>query len=84
MVKNTFKVNAFKLINFLNHHFKSFCPSNHQCKHLLQFLEGLVHIWYKKKCLKKKKDYPFLRFECFEHAKTFLICVNFLTCKLCN
>jgi hypothetical protein len=32
----------------------------------------------------KKKDYSLLRFECFEHAKTFLICVKLLACKLCN
>jgi hypothetical protein len=25
----------------------------------------------------KKIDCPFSRFECFEHAKTFLICVKF-------
>jgi len=30
-----------------------------------------------KKMFKKNKDYPLSRFECFEHAKTFLICVNF-------
>jgi hypothetical protein len=24
----------------------------------------------------KNKDYPLSRFECFEHAKTFLICVK--------
>jgi hypothetical protein len=29
-----------------------------------------------KKNLKKNKDYPLLRFECFEHAKAFLICVK--------
>jgi len=29
------------------------------------------------KFLKKHKDCSFLRFECFEHAKTFFICVNF-------
>jgi hypothetical protein len=30
-----------------------------------------------KKDVAKNKDCPFLRFECFEHAKTFLICVKF-------
>jgi hypothetical protein len=34
--------------------------------------------------VEKKKDYALLRFECFEHAKTFLICVKFWTYKLCN
>jgi hypothetical protein len=34
---------------------------------------------------KKKKDYPFLRFECYnEHAKIFLICLKFSAYKLCN
>jgi len=39
-------------------------------------LERMVHIWFKKRHLKKKKDYPLSRFECFEHAKTFFICVE--------
>ncbi len=30
----------------------------------------------KKKTFEKNKDRPFLKFECFEHAKTFLICVK--------
>jgi hypothetical protein len=29
-----------------------------------------------KKTFEKKKDYPLSRFECFEHAKTFFICVK--------
>jgi len=29
-----------------------------------------------KKMFEENKDYSFLNFECFEHAKTFLICVN--------
>jgi hypothetical protein len=37
----------------------------------------------KKKGL-KKKDCAFLRFECFEHVKTFLICVKLWTYVLCN
>jgi hypothetical protein len=46
MVKITFEPNVFKLKDKNKfHHFKSFCPSNHQCKHLLQFFKGLVHIW---------------------------------------
>jgi len=44
----------------------------------------MVHIWYKKRFLKKNRDYPISRFECFEHAKTFFICVKLWTCKLCN
>jgi hypothetical protein len=31
---------------------------------------------FKKMRFGKKKDYPFLKFECFEHAKTFMICAN--------
>jgi hypothetical protein len=34
------------------------------------------HIWLKKKTFEKNKDCPFSRFECFKHAKTFLICVK--------
>jgi hypothetical protein len=34
--------------------------------------------------LKKNKDYPLSRFECFEHAILFLICVKLCICKLCN
>jgi hypothetical protein len=30
----------------------------------------------KKSTFGKNEDCPFLRFECFEHAKTFLICVK--------
>ncbi len=30
-----------------------------------------------KKMFEKNKDCPFLRSECFEHVKTFLICVKF-------
>jgi hypothetical protein len=29
-----------------------------------------------KRTFEKNKDYPFLRFECFEHAKKILICVK--------
>jgi len=29
-----------------------------------------------KKMFEKNKDYPPLTFECFEHIKTFLICVK--------
>jgi len=32
----------------------------------------------------EKKNYPLSKFECFEHAKTFLICVKFWPYKLCN
>jgi hypothetical protein len=30
----------------------------------------------RKRGLKENKDYPLSKFECFEHAKTFLICVK--------
>jgi hypothetical protein len=43
----------------------------------LQYSKGIMHIWQKKNTFEKNKDYPFLRFECFEHAKTFFICVKF-------
>jgi hypothetical protein len=36
----------------------------------------------KRKGLGKKKDCALLRFECFDHIKTFLICVKFWTYKL--
>jgi hypothetical protein len=29
-----------------------------------------------KEMFEKNKNYPFSKFECFEHAKTFLICVK--------
>ncbi len=38
----------------------------------------------KKKTFEKNKDCPLLRFECFEHAKTFFICVKLWTCKIFN
>ncbi len=38
----------------------------------------------KKDVWKKNKDYSLLRFECFEHARIFFICVKFWTCKSCN
>jgi hypothetical protein len=34
--------------------------------------------------LKKNKDYPLSRFECFEHAIFLKICVKLWVCKLCN
>ncbi len=37
-----------------------------------------------KRTFETNKDYPFLKFECFEHAKTFLICVKLWACKLCK
>jgi hypothetical protein len=37
----------------------------------------MVHIWYKEKCLKKNKDCPFSRLECFEHAKKNLFVARF-------
>jgi hypothetical protein len=36
----------------------------------------------KKGCLKKNKNNPLSRFECFGHAKTFLICVKLSACKI--
>jgi hypothetical protein len=48
----------------------------------LQFLERMVHIWEKNQHLKKNKDCPLLRFNCFDHAKTFFIYVKIWTCKL--
>jgi len=39
------------------------------------FRKNVAHL-VEKRAFEKNKDYPFLRFECFEHAKTFLICVK--------
>jgi hypothetical protein len=38
----------------------------------------------RKKTFGKNKDCPLLRFECFEHAKIFLIYVKFWIDELCN
>jgi hypothetical protein len=40
-----------------------------------------MDVWKKKR---KKKECSLLRFERFEHAKTFLIYVKLWACKLCN
>jgi hypothetical protein len=40
------------------------------------FKRNGAHLVKEKGCLKKNKDCPLLRFECFEHAKTFFICVK--------
>ncbi len=37
-----------------------------------------------KKTFEKNKDCPFLKCECFEHVKAFLICLNFWSSKICN
>ncbi len=73
MVKNTFEPIVLK-IGYKNkfHQFKSFCPSNYQC-YPLQFSKGMVHIWFKIKMFEKNKNYALSKFECFEHAKTFMI-----------
>jgi hypothetical protein len=36
---------------------------------------GPIHL-VEKKTFEKIKDYPLLKFQCFEHAKTFFICVK--------
>ncbi len=38
----------------------------------------------KKRTFEKNKDCILLRFECFENAKTFLICTKLWACKFCN
>ncbi len=38
----------------------------------------------KKWHLKKNKDCPLLKFECFKQAKKTFICVEIWACKLCN
>jgi hypothetical protein len=40
------------------------------------FRRNGAHLIEKKRMLEKDKDCSFLRFECFEHAKTFLVCVK--------
>jgi hypothetical protein len=37
----------------------------------------------RKRTFEKNKDYPFSRFQCFEHAKTFCIMSSFEHVKLC-
>jgi len=39
------------------------------------FKKNGVHL-VEKKTFEKKKECPFSRFECFEHAKTLLICAK--------
>jgi hypothetical protein len=41
------------------------------------FRRSGAHLVKKKGCLKKNKDCPFLKLECFEHAKKNLLVSNF-------
>jgi hypothetical protein len=45
-------------------------------KSSLIFKRNDAHLVEEKGHLKKNKNDSFLKFECFEHAKTFLICVK--------
>jgi hypothetical protein len=53
-------------------------------KHSVIFSRNGAHLVDKKDFWKKERDCPLLRFECFEHAKIFFICVKLWTCKLCS
>jgi hypothetical protein len=70
--QNSFEPNVFKFISsspfaFLIINVKIF--SNFQ-------KEWTYTFGREKKTFEKNKDYPLLKFESFEHAKTFLICVK--------
>ncbi len=77
LVKNTFEPNVLKWvikIIFINSNPFGFLIIN------VKILSNFQKEWYtfgRKKMFGKNKDYPFSRFECFEHAKSFLICVKF-------
>jgi len=43
-----------------------------------------AHLEKEKYMFEENKDYALSKFECFEHEKTFSICVKLLACKLCN
>jgi hypothetical protein len=55
---------------------------------MLKILSNFQMEWctfaIKKRTFEKNKDCLLLRFECFEYAKTFFICVKLWACKLCN
>jgi hypothetical protein len=76
-VKNTFEPNVFKWVVktiFITSNPFAFLIIN--VKILPNFQKEWCTFSIKKGYLKKNKDYPPSRFECFEHAKTFLICVK--------
>jgi hypothetical protein len=45
-------------------------------KNLFNFQKEWCTFGREKKMFENNKNHPLLRFECFEHAKTFLICVK--------
>ncbi len=53
-------------------------------KSSLIFKRNVAHMVKRKRTFKKNKDYSFSKFECFEHAKKYLIYVKLWACKLCN
>jgi hypothetical protein len=83
-VKNMFESNVFKLvikIIFINSNPFTFLIIN------VKILSNVQ----KELCTfnREEKNFEFffgshLRFECFKHVKTFLICVKFWTCRICN
>jgi hypothetical protein len=75
-VKNTFEPNVFewsiKIIFISSSPFALLIIN-------VKILSNFQKEWCtfgRKKTFEKNKDYSFSRFECFEHAKTFLICVK--------
>jgi len=76
-VKKTFEANVFKWViknKFINS--SPFALLIINVKILYIFKRNGAHL-IEKMMFEKNKDCPFLKFECIEHAKTFLICVKF-------
>jgi hypothetical protein len=75
-VKNTFEPNVLKWViktlNFISSSPFAFLIIN--AKIIFNFQEWCT--FGLKMTFEKNKECPFLRFECFKHAKTFLICVK--------
>jgi hypothetical protein len=69
-------------MNFTNFSFFSFLIINVEI--LSNFEEEWCTFNKEERCLKKEKDNPFLKFECFINIIWFLICNKILKSKLCK
>jgi len=84
-VKNIFEPNVLKWVMktiFINSNPFAFLIIN--VKILSNFQKEWCSFGRKKKMFEKKKNYPHLKFKCFEHAKKKLICVKLWARKLYN
>ncbi len=93
-MNNLCEIHIFKIHNFWGQkHFWAKCAQMGYIKKIQfkSFCRLIINVkilsnFQKEWCTfgRKERDYPLLRFECFEYAKTFLICVEFWACKLWN